>query len=137
MTQKTYKALTFVALTGALILSGCSKKAARSTPPSPPPPAAPTATLAANPAVIQPGQTTTLTWQTDNANDISIEGLGMVPSSGSKSVTPRASTTYTLSAKDPGGSKDASARVTVNTPVAQAQPSPSDEDLVKIGRAHA
>ena len=129
MTQKTYKALTFVALTGALILLGCSKKAARSTPPSPPPPAAPTATLAANPAVIQPGQTTTLTWQTDNANDISIEGLGIVPSSGSKPVTPSASTTYTLSAKGPGGSKDASARVTVNTPVAQAQPSPSDEDL--------
>ena len=130
MTQKTCKALTFAVLTAALILSGCSKKAAQATPPSPPPPATPTATLAANPAVLQQGQTTTLTWQTDNANDISIEGLGTVPSSGSKTVTPSASTTYTLTAKGPGGSQDASTRVTVNTPVAQAQqPSPNDEDL--------
>jgi peptidoglycan-associated lipoprotein len=53
-----------------------------------------------------------------------------VPSSGSKTVTPSTSTTYTLTAKGPGGSQDASTRVTVNTPVAQAQqPSPSDEDL--------
>jgi peptidoglycan-associated lipoprotein len=130
MTQKTCTVLTFVVLTGALILSGCSKKAAQATPPSPPPPATPTATLAANPAVIQQGQTTTLTWQTDNANDIRIDGLGTVPASGSKTVTPSTSTTYTLTAKGPGGSQDASARVTVNTAVAQAQqPSPSDEDL--------
>lgn len=129
MTQKTCKALTVVVLTGAFILSGCSKKAAQATPPSAPPPATPTATLAANPAVIEQGQTTTLTWQTDNANDITIEGLGTVPASGSRSVTPNTSTTYTLTAKGPGGSQDASTRVTVNTPVAQAAPSPSDGDL--------
>ena len=129
MTQKTCKALTVVVLTGAFILSGCSKKAAQATPPSAPPPATPTATLAANPAVIEQGQTTTLTWQTNNANDITIDGLGTVPASGSRSVTPNTSTTYTLTAKGPGGSQDASTRVTVNTPVAQAAPSPSDEDL--------
>ena len=129
MTQKTYKALTFVVLMGAFILSGCSKKAAQATPPSPPPPpAAPTATLAANPAVIQQGQTTTLTWQTDNASEITIEGLGTVAASGSKPVTPNASTTYMLTAKGPGGTQDASARVTVNEKLAQAS-SPSDEDL--------
>ena len=130
MTQERCKALTIVVLAGALILSGCSKKAARATPPSPPPAPTPTATLAANPAVIQQGQATTLTWQTNNANEITIEGLGTVPASGSRSVTPNSSTTYTLTAKGPGGSQDASARVTVNTPVAQApQPSASDEDL--------
>ena len=130
MTQKTCKALTFVVLTGAFILSGCSKKAARATPPSAPPvPAAPTATLAATPAVIQLGQTTTLTWQTDNASEITIEGLGTVAASGSKSVTPNTSTTYTLRAKGPGGTQDASARVTVNENMAQAASSPSDEDL--------
>jgi peptidoglycan-associated lipoprotein len=111
-------------------LAGCSKKAAKAIPPTPPPqPAAPTATLAANPAVVQQGQSTTLTWQTSNANEITIDGLGTVPASGSKSITPNTSTTYTLTAKGPGGSQDASARVTVNQQVAQAAPSPSDEDL--------
>jgi peptidoglycan-associated lipoprotein len=122
--------LTVAILAGAFTLAGCSKKAAKAIPPTPPPqPAAPTATLAANPAVVQQGQSTTLTWQTSNANEITIDGLGTVPASGSKSITPNTSTTYTLTAKGPGGSQDASARVTVNQPVAQATPSPSDEDL--------
>lgn len=130
MTQTTCKAWTVAILAGALTLGGCSKKAAKAIPPTPPPqPAAPTATLAANPTVVQQGQSTTLTWQTSNANEITIDGLGTVPASGSKSITPNTSTTYTLTAKGPGGSQDASARVTVNQPVAQATPSPSDEDL--------
>ena len=50
--------------------------------------------------------------------------------SGSRSIAPNASTTYTLIAKGPGGTNDASARVTVNpVPVAQVvalQPSEAD-----------
>jgi len=117
-------------LAGALSLAGCSKKAAQATPPpAPPAPPSPTATLAASPDAIQQGQSATLTWQTQNASDITITGLGTVPASGTRSVTPNASTTYTLVAKGPGGTEDASARVTVNSPVANATPSPSDEDL--------
>jgi peptidoglycan-associated lipoprotein len=119
-----------VILAGVLSFAGCSKKAAKATPPSnPPSPATPTATLSASPDVIQQGQTTTLTWQTQNASDITIQGLGTVPATGSRSVSPSSSTTYTLVAKGPGGSQDASARVTVNTAVSNAGPSPSDEDL--------
>lgn len=130
MTQTGCKAWTIAILAGALTLAGCSKKSAKATPPAaPPPPAAPTATLAANPTVIQQGQTTTLTWQTNNANEITIDGLGTVPASGSRSITPDTSTTYTLTAKGPGGSQDASARVTVNQAVAQNTANPSDEEL--------
>jgi peptidoglycan-associated lipoprotein len=100
------------------------------TPPAtPPPPTAPTATLAANPGVIQQGQSTVLTWQTSNANEITIAGLGTLSPSGSRSITPSESTTYTLVAKGPGGTKDVSARVTVNAPIAKATPSPTDEEL--------
>jgi len=70
-----------------------------------------------------------LTWQTNNATDIHIDGLGTLPASGSKTVTPSASMTYNLVAKGPGGTQDASTRVTVNERVAAAIPSPSDEDL--------
>lgn len=123
-------AVMFATLAALALTTGCAKKVAKVTPP--PPPAAtqptPTATLAANPSVVQQGQTSTLTWQTSNANEITIAPLGTVPASGSRSVTPDASMTYTLVAKGPGGSNEASARVTVNVPVAAA-PSPSDEDL--------
>jgi peptidoglycan-associated lipoprotein len=119
-----------VILAGVLSFAGCSKKAAKATPPSnPPAPATPTATLSASPDVIRQGQSTTLSWQTQNASDITIQGLGTVPASGSRSVSPNSSTTYTLVAKGPGGSQDASARVTVNMAVSNAAPSPSDEDL--------
>lgn len=128
--MKTWNVFTLsVIVAGALSLAGCSKKAAQATPPTPPPPpVAPTATLAASPDVIQQGQSTTLTWQTNNASDITIEGLGMVSASGSKTISPSSSTTYTLTAKGPGGSQNASARVTVNARVA-ATPQPSDADL--------
>lgn len=130
MTQSMCKTLTFsTILVGVLSFGGCSKKAAQATPPSPPPPVT-TATLAANPVVIEQGQTTTLTWQTNNATDIAIDGIGAVSGSGSKTVSPNSSMTYTLTAKGPGGTKDSTARVTVNAKVARAAtPAPSDEDL--------
>src|SRR5579863_2951002 len=128
--MKTGKMTLIAMLAAALSFAGCSKKAAQATPPTPPPPpAAPTATLAASPDVIQQGQSTTLTWQTNNASDITIDGLGTVPASGSKTISPGSSTTYTLTAKGPGGSQNASARVTVNAKVAAATPQPSDADL--------
>jgi len=86
--------------------------------------------LAANPAVIEQGQSTTLTWQTNSATDINIDGIGSVMASGSRTVTPGTSRTYTLTAKGPGGTQDASARITVNLRTAEApRPSISDEDL--------
>src|ERR1700739_1045488 len=129
--MKTWNAFTLtVIVAGALSFAGCSKKAAQATPPTPPPPpAAPTATLAASPDVIQQGQSTTLTWQTNNASDITIDGLGTVSASGSKTVMPNSSTTYTLTAKGPGGSQNASAQVTVNERMAAAPPQPNGADL--------
>jgi peptidoglycan-associated lipoprotein len=116
-------------LTAVFGLAGCSKKAAKVTPPAPPAPT-PTATLAANPAVVPMGQSTTLTWSTQNATDITIDGLGTVPASGTRTLTPSASTTYNLMAKGPGGSADASARVTVNpAPATAAKSEMSLQDL--------
>ncbi len=133
MTQNRLKTFALLAaLAGVLSTAGCAKKVAKATPPSPPPPpTAPTATLAANPTTVQQGQTSLLTWQTGNANEISISGLGTLPPSGTRTVSPGESTTYTLIAKGPGGTNDASARVTVNVPVASAAPSLTDEELFR------
>jgi peptidoglycan-associated lipoprotein len=112
-----------------MTVSGCKKKAAPPPPPPPPPPA-PTASLSANPSSIEKGQSTTLTWQTQNATDVTIEGIGSIEPSGSRQVTPADSTTYRLTAKGPGGTQDATARVTVQAPPPPpVQAGPSDEQL--------
>jgi len=119
-----------MALSVVLMLGACKKKVAPPPPPPPPPPAAPTASLTANPSTIQKGQSTTLTWETQNATDVNIEGVGPVQPSGSQSVTPQDSTTYRLTAKGPGGTQEATARVTVSQPPPPPpQPSATEEDL--------
>lgn len=51
--------------------------------------------ISARPSAIQPGESTTLTWQTQGQTAF-LSGVGTVPPSGSMVVTPRVSTTYTL-----------------------------------------
>lgn len=108
------------ALGTLMFLGACAKKPAPPPPPPPPAPPAPTASLSANPNTINQGEPTTLTWQTTNATEVNIDGIGAVNTSGSRQVTPAESTTYHLIAKGAGGTQDATARVTVN--VAPAPP---------------
>jgi len=98
-------------------VSGCKKP--KPLPQAPPPPAAaptpaPTAQLSATPAVITAGDQVQLSWRTTDATSVSIEGLGDVPTSGVKTVTPTETTRYHLVARGDGGSTDATASVTVN-----------------------
>jgi peptidoglycan-associated lipoprotein len=103
-----------IALAMIVFLAACAKKVAPPPPPPPPAPNAPTASLSANPNTVDAGQPTTLTWQTTNATDVGIDGIGPVDLNGSRQVTPVDSTTYHLVAKGSGGTQDATARVTVN-----------------------
>ena len=120
-----------VALCAFLALGACKKKAAPPPPPPPPPPAAPTASISVNPTSIQAGQSASLSWQTSNATDVSIDGIGAVQPNGSQSVSPTDSTTYHLVAKGAGGTQEATARLTVTPAPAPPPPPPtvSDEDL--------
>jgi len=134
MKHQTLKVLaTVIALAAILMLGACKKKAAPPPPPPPPPPASPTASISVSPDSIQQGQSATLTWQTSNATDVSIDGIGAVQPSGSQQVTPADSTTYHLTAKGSGGTQDASARLTVNQPPSPppppAAPTVSEADL--------
>jgi peptidoglycan-associated lipoprotein len=113
--QPMRKWIPLVFVVAAIMMVGACKKKVAPPPPPPPPPAAPspTASLSANPNAIQKGQSTTLTWETSNATDVSIDGIGAVQASGSQQVTPADSTTYHLTAKGAGGTQEATARVTV------------------------
>ncbi len=66
-------------------------------------PPAPLTKLRVSSQNIRQGESATLIWETQNATDVSIEGLGAQPASGSRPVSPSASTTYKLTAKGPGG----------------------------------
>ena len=114
-----------------MTLGACKKKVPPPPPPPPPPAAAPTASLSASPNTVDKGESTTLTWQTTNATDISVDGIGAVQANGSQKVTPAESTTYHLTAKGPGGTQEATARVTVNAPAAPPPPTASatEEEL--------
>ena len=132
MKQSRMKWITIVAVLASLMVlasAGCKKKEVAPTPPPPPPPQ-PTASLTANPNSIQRGESTTLTWQTTNATDITLEGIGAVQASGSQQVTPTESTTYRLTAKGAGGTQEATARVTVAMPPPPpVAAGPSEEQL--------
>ncbi len=117
-------------LAAVFAIAGCHKKAA---PPPPPPPLAntapaPTADITANPTSVNPGDSVVLTWHTSNANDVSIEGIGQVASSGTQAVKPTESTNYHLIARGDGGSADATARVTVNSAPPPSNMSESNVD---------
>jgi len=112
-------AIFFAVSTLTLLLAACQQKhvpTSRELPPPPPPatPPAPKATLTAEPSTIEPGDSVTLSWSSKDATELSISpGVGPVQAAGSMSITPSDSTTYTLTAKGPGGKFTATARVTV------------------------
>ena len=80
-------------------------------------PPAPTVTLSASPSSIDLGQSATLSWSSTNAESAMITpGIGKVPTSGSRRVTPMRTTTYRITVRSVGGQTQtamASATVTV------------------------
>ena len=120
MRTKKRSLAVLVGVLGILLLAGACKKKVAATPPPPPPPApppAPTVTLTAEPSTVEKGNSSTLSWSSQNATTLDLQpGVGTVQASGSSSVTPQDSTTYTITATGPGGTVTQTARVTVTLP---------------------
>lgn len=117
-----------LALAMALGAMGCAKKKAKTADVPPPASPSPTASLSVEPSAVEKGQSVQLTWQTENATQVEIEGIGAVQPAGSQAVMPANSTTYRLVAKGPGGQQDATARVTVSEPMAAESPITDDDE---------
>jgi hypothetical protein len=79
----------------------------------------PTGALTANPSGIAPGGSSTLTWGTANTSSASISGVGTVSpvSSGSVTVSPSETTTYTLTMYGALGSTETFSTTVTVTPV--------------------
>ena len=125
--------LLVLSLAAIVVIGGCKKKQVPSAPPAAPPPPQPRATLSVSPESIDRGGTATLTWSTQDATSVTIDGIGSVQPNGSQQVSPSTSTTYHLTAQGPGGYVDATARLTVvpppATPPQAAAPEESEDAL--------
>src|SRR2546425_11065985 len=134
VSRSLFRAGLFTALVAVLSV-GCGKKVTPAPPaPPPPPPAAarPTVPLQASPATINKGESSTLSWNSTDATQLSIEPeVGAVTAQGTTKVTPSDSTTYTITASGPGGSASATATVAVNAPPPPppAPAGPTDDEL--------
>jgi peptidoglycan-associated lipoprotein len=125
MLSKRQISVIWIGVLLALFATGCKKKPVPPPPPPPPapkveapPPKAPTNTqFTAEPSTIERGQSATLRWSVEDATEVSIDqNIGTVQTTGTRRVFPSDSTTYTLTAKGPGGSVTSSATVNVTTP---------------------
>jgi peptidoglycan-associated lipoprotein len=120
VSSSLYRGAMLSVMLSLAFVAGCKKKVP--PPPTPPPapapaPARPTVSLQANPTSINPGDSTTLSWTSTDATQLTISpGVGAVTAQGSTKVNPSGSTTYTITASGPGGSADSSVRVTVAQP---------------------
>ncbi len=68
------------------------------------------------PNEIELGQTANLHWSVSDATSVTINGIGVVPSSGNRSVAPKKTTTYTLTAIG-SSTVTATTRITVTEPI--------------------
>src|SRR5207245_10078735 len=86
----------------ALLTLGCGPKKVTAPPnpvEAPTPPARPTVTLQANPTTVNKGESSTLSWNSTDATQLSIDpGLVAVNAQGSTKVSPTDSTPYPITA---------------------------------------
>jgi hypothetical protein len=90
--------------------------------------------LSAQSTNLSCGQGTTLNWNSADAVNTSISGLGEVPAHGDQTVSPTKTETYVLTAKGPGGQSTQSVTVDVNIqPTASIALSAPEVRYHKIG----
>src|SRR5437763_6949829 len=76
----------------------------------------PTVQISASPMQVQSGQAATLSWSATDATSVSIGGIGTVKAADSLPVSPKATTTYTITATNSTGGASASVTVIVSSP---------------------
>ncbi len=91
-------------------------------------------TVSANPPNINCNQNTQLAWTSSETVEADMSGLSPVPTTGERTVSPRQTTVYELTATGPGGATKPSTTVEVNTTVQSSlSASPTDGRYRRIG----
>jgi hypothetical protein len=95
----------------------------------------PTASITADPDSIFLGESATLSWDSTNADLVTIDqGIGAVDPIGSLTVSPEETTTYTITAANDGGQAQASVTITVTNPVPTVEIS-ADPAIILYGES--
>jgi len=125
-----------------LFAAACKKKVAAVPPPppppttkesAPPPPKPVISSFTASPSSIERGQSSTLRWSVENATNVTIQpGIGTVQSGGNRGVYPSSTTTYTLTAKGPGGTAEDVTSVSVTVPAPTVAAAPAKKSLDEL-----
>ncbi|MBA3974084.1 MAG: hypothetical protein C0504_07700 [Candidatus Solibacter sp.] len=68
----------------------------------------------AAPSTIRAGQSANLVWETENANRVTISGIGQVNPTGTLSVSPKETTTYAITVSNQTGETNSTVTVTVD-----------------------
>src|SRR5258708_1419363 len=131
VSRPLYRALLVAGLVATVFTGGCKKKPIPAAPPTTsapaPAPPPPPRTLSGDPTAINKGDSSTLSWTSTNATQLTIAPeVGTVTAEGNTKVTPIDSTTYTITASGPGGSANSTARVTVSAAAPPVEPAPSE-----------
>ena len=80
--------------------------------------ALPTVSLSATPETIVRGESAALSWSSTNVDSVTLDnGIGSAPMTGSLSVFPVETTTYTITARNSAGPTTASVTITVTDPL--------------------
>jgi len=136
VSSSLYRGAILTAMLSAVFVVGCHKTPPKPPPPPEPPPAPaprPPVSLQANPTSINKGDSTTLSWTSTDATQLTIApDVGAVTAQGSTKVTPSDSATYTITASGPGGSADSSVRVTVSAPPPPPPPQPTGPSIDEL-----
>jgi OmpA family/PEGA domain len=94
-----------------------------------------TAAFSAEPGTVECGSSSNLKWSSTGAVEGEVSEVGKVSESGSQSVSPKQTTTYTYKAMGPGGSATQSATVNVdNTINASLEVTPQEVHYRKVGQ---
>ena len=91
-------------------------------------------TVSANPQNINCSQNTQLAWTSSETVEADMSGLSPVPTTGERTISPRQTTVYELTARGPGGITTPSTKVEVNTVVESSlSAAPTEVNYRRIG----
>lgn len=115
-------------IVGCVGLNGSTSRTSNPGSPNPSsgsPTPVPTIQAHAAPATIAAGQSSTLTWSSTDADQVTIDNIGTLAPSGSRSVSPAQTTNYTIQASGRGGTASMTVTVTVTSQTPPPPPPPT------------
>ncbi len=107
--KKQITIILTIVLISTIIISGCNEQQSPKI-----------STFEITPNEIELGQTSQLRWVVSEATTVTIDqGIGIVPLSGNRTITPTETTTFTITAKTSTETTTATAQIIVNEPYVQ------------------